>query len=199
MPITFQSLNRGVVVFGFFNIDVDMLLLDNCFVFADTFCRLVTELARDATTEDHEAQFDAYLIERTEDIGDLMGAIHGVNHQGFIGKVYQRFPFPRTREGFKQRPGGGKNRHAVEAIIASYAVKRRLPFLFASRTCQITIGAHQFDGKSFGQLVRYVWDGGMPGWKDDLRPVYVTAMMEAIERSKNPLFDGLRRNEPQSK
>lgn len=36
MPLAFQSLNRGRAAFGFFNIETDMLLLDNHFMFADT-------------------------------------------------------------------------------------------------------------------------------------------------------------------
>lgn len=124
-----------------------------------------------------------------------MGAIHGVHYQGFIGAVYQRFPFPKTPEQFKQKADGSKTRPIVERIIASYAMNRELPFLFASRTSQITIGDYQFDRRSFGQLVRYVWDGGMPGWKNGLRPGYVTAMIEEVSRSKNPSFSAISRNE----
>ena len=38
MPLAFESLNRGTIAFGFFNIDTDLLLLQQYFLFADDFC-----------------------------------------------------------------------------------------------------------------------------------------------------------------
>jgi hypothetical protein len=43
----------------------------------------------------------------------------------------------------------------------------------------------------FQQLVAYVWQGGMPGWKDDSRPDYVLAMGKAIRGTTSPVFQGL--------
>jgi len=43
----------------------------------------------------------------------------------------------------------------------------------------------------FQQLVAYVWQGGMPGWKDDMRPEYVAAMGKAIRGTTSPVFHGL--------
>lgn len=43
----------------------------------------------------------------------------------------------------------------------------------------------------FQQLVAYVWQGGMPGWKDDTRPEYVVAMWKAINGTTSPVFQGL--------
>ena len=54
-----------------------------------------------------------YVIEKFEDIGNLMGAIHGIDLRGFIGAVYQLFPFPQRPEGFKQKLDGKTNRAVV--------------------------------------------------------------------------------------
>jgi hypothetical protein len=43
----------------------------------------------------------------------------------------------------------------------------------------------------FQQLVAYVWQGGMPGWKNDTRPEYVAAMGKAIRGTTSPVFQGL--------
>ena len=188
MPLAFQSLNQGIVTFGFFNIDVDMLLLNRYFMFAGAFCGLVAMLARQDGTEDFQTGFVAFVIEKPEDIGDLMGAIHGVRHDGFIGAVYQRFPFPHRPEEFKQRREGSKNRGIIQTLIKPFAVEQKVPFVFASEVVQVRIGDYQFDRQSFGQLVKYVYNGGMPGWKDDKCPPYVEAMISAIRRSRNPLF-----------
>jgi hypothetical protein len=32
------------------------------------------------------------------DIGNLMGAIYGIDFRGFIGEVYKLFPFPKTEK-----------------------------------------------------------------------------------------------------
>jgi hypothetical protein len=48
---------------------------------------------------------------------------------------------------------------------------------------------YQMQGKN--RLVAYVWQGGMPGWKDDTRPEYVVAMGKAIKGTTSPVFQGL--------
>jgi hypothetical protein len=188
MPLEFQTLNQGSVAFGFFNVDTDLILLNNLFFFADRFCQVVQELARHNGIDDFRAEFDGYVIERPEDVGDLAGAIQGVRYQGFIGAIYKDFPFPKTRREFKQRPDGSKNRPTVERVIRSYAEKTDFTFLFTAETSRVAIGDYHFDRKAFGQLVRYVWDGGAPGWKNNNRPAYVTQMMREIAGSKNPFF-----------
>ncbi|MBW2039449.1 MAG: hypothetical protein JRI46_07635 [Deltaproteobacteria bacterium] len=183
MPLAFETLNRGTIAFGFFNIDVDMILLNHYFLFADTFCKLVSNFVQTQIADDYHTQFDAYVIEEADAIGDLMGAIHGVNYQGFIGDVYRRFPFPIKPEEFKQRPDGHKNQPIVEAMIQAYATKKVLPFLFESRSSRITIGDYQFSREGFGQLIGYIWNGGAPGWMNNEKPSYVTAMMKDVLQS----------------
>ena len=43
----------------------------------------------------------------------------------------------------------------------------------------------------FQELIKYVWAGGFPRWKDERRPDYVIAMKKKIEASENSLFEGL--------
>jgi hypothetical protein len=188
MPLAFQSLNQGTVTFGFFNIDTDMLLLNSYFMFADTFCGLVTMLARQDGTVEFRADLDAFVIEKPEQIGDLMGAIQGVRHEGFIGAVYRRFRFPQRPEEFKQRAEGERNREIVRNLIEGYAVKTELPLIFVCEELHVGLGEYRFDRSGFAKLVKYVCDGGMPGWKDDDRPPYVETMISAIRESRNPLF-----------
>jgi len=133
---------------------------------------------------------EPYVIERPEDVGDLAGAIHGARHEGFIGAVFQFFPLPETRTEFSQRADGTRNRAILERIISPYAVNKELPFLFEGRALRVGVGDIQFDRESFGELVRYIWDGGAPGWKNNLSPLYVSEMMKAIARSENPFFKG---------
>jgi hypothetical protein len=44
---------------------------------------------------------------------------------------------------------------------------------------------------AFQELIKYVWVGGFPRWKDEIRPDYVMAMKEKIDKSSNSLFEGL--------
>jgi hypothetical protein len=42
---------------------------------------------------------------------------------------------------------------------------------------------------AFQELVKYVWRGGYPRWKDELRPDYVLAMKDKIEGHRQGLFE----------
>lgn len=191
MPLGFPSVNRGVVAFGFFNIDTDLLLLEHYFLFADAFCRYVSDLTVSVHPEDHESSWEVYDIPDPGEIGDLMAAIHGVRFTGFIGDVYRRFPFPREPEGFKQKPEGFRNRHILEVIIEKYALKTSIPFRVSREKGTVLIGEYLFTGTAFQDLIRYVWVGGYPRWRDETRPDYVTAMKMRIDESRCRPFAGL--------
>ena len=45
MPLAFESLSHGTIAFGFFNIESDMLLMDQYFFFVDDFCSNVEKIA----------------------------------------------------------------------------------------------------------------------------------------------------------
>ncbi|MDD3846394.1 MAG: hypothetical protein PHC90_08535 [Syntrophorhabdaceae bacterium] len=193
MPLAFHSLSHGEVAFGFFNIDTDMMLLDVHFFFADDFSAAVSELASFREDGPATVSLDAYTLDRGR-IGNLMGAIHGIEFQGFIGDVYRRFPFPAEEEKFRQQPEGFENHGVIEEIIESYAGKRTISITCDDRRHAVDIGGYLFDKLGFHALVLYVWRGGYPRWRDNLRPACVMEMMNTIEQSRNPLFQGLKRS-----
>lgn len=92
MPLSFPSINHGNIAFGFFNIESDMLLLEHHFFFADQFCSWMGELATRETVSGVNGS--VFHIPDASDIGDLMGAIHGMHFTGFLGEIYRLFPFP---------------------------------------------------------------------------------------------------------
>jgi len=191
MPLEFDTLNHGKIAFGFFNIETDMILLEHHFFFAQEFCRHISESAQVPSNEAYESSFDSYLIENHRDIGNLMGAIHGVDFKGFIGEVYKLFPFPEEREKFKQNPEGFKTRIRVEKLIQEYGQKATIQLLIPATGNQIDIGDYLFNRNSFQGLIKYVWMGGFPRWKDGIGPDYVLEMKQAIEQSKRRVFNGL--------
>ena len=191
MPLEFDTLNHGKIAFGFFNIETDMILLEHHFFFAQEFCRHISESAQVPSNEAYESSFDSYLIENHRDIGNLMGAIHGVDFRGFIGEVYKLFPFPEEREKFKQNPEGFKTRIRVEKLIQKYGQKATIQLLIPATGNQIDIGDYLFNRNSFQGLIKYVWMGGFPRWKDGIGPDYVLEMKQAIEQSKRRVFNGL--------
>lgn len=190
MPLAFQSLNHGTIAFGFFNIETDLLLLDHYFLFADDFCEYISQLTVNTLQGDHECTWDICYIEANEDIGDLMGAMHGIRYQGFIGEVYTVFAFPEREEDFKQKYDGFLTRTKVEPIIRNYSEMRTISFKWDMKADRIRIGDYLFTREVFHELIHYVWRGGYPRWKDEKRPDYVTAMKEKIEQCKNRLFAG---------
>ena len=189
MPLAFESLSHGTVPFGFFNIDSDMLLLDRYFFFAGDFCDCVTALAGPAARG--AMLRPAYVFSRPGDIGDLMGAIHGIRHTGFIGEVYLRFPFPAEPVNFKQKADGWKTRDIMLGIISHYAVRRDIEIVVTPAASDIQIGDYRFSRAGFHELLKYVWRGGYPRWKNGVRPEYVRHMAEAASKGAGALFAGI--------
>ena len=191
MPLAFKSISHGTIAFGFFNIDSDMLLLERYFLFATEFCKYVSSMAESGEDGVSETLWQVYYIADPEDIGDLMGAIHAIRYTGFIGETYRRFPFPVNSEDFKQKPEGYRNREIVESMIEKYAEACPIPVITDENEQEISIGAYRFTRAEFHRLLNYVWRGGHPLWKDEVRPDYVMAMKQAAEQSGNSLFEDI--------
>lgn len=193
MPLAFASVSHGTVAFGFFNIASDMLLLERHFFFSTRFCDALCRLAR--LPEDDAAAVDlsAYVIDDPQKVGDLMGAIHGVRHTGFIGALYRRFPFPADPADFRQDPGGAGTQPVVEALVREYGrpatLSLRLRVEPGGR--QAAVGAYRFERGEFVRLVDYVWQGGYPRWKGGVRPAHVERMGAVLSESRPGLFRDL--------
>lgn len=186
MPLSFQSSSHGQVAFGFFNIETDMALLNQYFFFAPDFTAMVSDLAS------HESgpltgQVPAYILPEAER-GNLMGAIHGIDYRGFMGETYRLFPFPADERNFKQNPEGYRNREVVEELIRRHAPLSSMPVTADSQGAWARMGEYEFTRHAFHELVKYVWKGGYPRWKDGVRPAYVLAMKQAVEKSVHPVF-----------
>jgi len=191
MPLAFDSISHGSVAFGFFNIESDMLLLEHYFFFAAEFCKRISDIAERQERRPIETSCQVYTIEDVQNIGDLMGAIHGFHYQGFMGDVYRKFPFPRNPEDFKQKPEGAQTRSTMEHMISSYARRVVIPFAAGVTRGVVEVGEYKFSRAAFQALIKYVWRGGYPRWKNEIRPEYVLTMKHRIERNQNWLFTGL--------
>lgn len=191
MPLTFSSLSHGKVAFGFFNIESDMLLLENYFFFSTAFCHHLFRLARRPDTEPSAVFLPGYIIDNPEDTGDLMGAINGIRYTGFIGDVYRQFPFPDNPRNFKQNPKCANTQDAIKKLISRYTRLIDIPFTEIADGLEITIGDYRFSRPSFHQIIGYVWQGGYPRWKDGIRPSHVRSMKEILLQCQRGLFVGL--------
>jgi hypothetical protein len=120
-----------------------------------------------------------------------MGAIYGVAYQGFIGELYKLFPFPKRTEEFKQKAEGFMTRAVVEKLIQGYAQVAEIPLAVEPEMKTVTIGEYVFTGEWFQELIKYVWRGGYPRWKDEVQPEYVMEMKGAIEGIQRFPFQGL--------
>ncbi len=196
MPLSFDTTSHGRVAFGFFNIESDMLLLENFFFFADRFCEMIVQTTRTERAETFRADFDACEIIDARRVGHLMGAIQGVDHHGFIGGLYAQFPFPKSSDDFKQNPLGFLTRGVVKALISPFARKANLAFLADEDASCVQIGPFVFDRQSFQQLVQYVWLGGYPRWRARVAPPYVIRMKKAVQASRHTLFENLEFEDP---
>ncbi len=191
MPLAFDSINHGQVAFGFFNIETDMLLLENYFLFATQFCDYIRQIAASAYTGGIQTTWKVDCIQPASRVGDLMGAIHGVRHTGFMGEIYRLFPFPSEPEAFKQQPEGVENQKLIREIIRKYAQSVEIPFQTDARAEKVVAGVYQFTRETFHELIGYVWRGGYPRWRDEKRPDYAVSMRRSVVKSSHPLFKGL--------
>jgi hypothetical protein len=180
LPLAFESTTHGTVAFGFFNIETDMLLLENRFFFATDFASWAADLAR-VTADHHETTWDVWTVDRREDVGDLHGAIRGVRFTGFIGAVYRRFPFPAEPEGFRQQPEGDRVQEEVRGIAERWARREAVPVKADREADEISVGGIGFTSAGWRELVEYVRLGGYPRWRDGSPPLYVVEMLRALE------------------
>lgn len=192
MPLEFNSISHGRIAFGFFNIETDILLMEQSFFFAPQFCSMIGQIAKNSTHKPRTISLDAYIIDNLMDIGNLMGAINGIDLQGFIGQVYRKFPFPKNPEGFKQKPYGAKNRAIIEKLLEQWATPVIMPVKIEPEKRNIKIGEYLFGKKGFHDIISYVWHGGMPGWQDGIRPGYIMEIKNIIGESKSPIFNNFR-------
>ncbi len=194
MPLAFESLSHGSIAFGFFNIESDMLLLDHYFFFADDFCKHIEKMAECPSNQKLADICQVYHISDPQHIGDLNGAIHGTRYLGFIGEVYRRYHFPEKEEDFKQKADGHKTRSVLVEIILKYAETVEIKISVTADYGMIEIGSYSFTRTSFHELISYVWCGGYPRWKDEIRPDYVMFMKEALSKNPQGIFKGVQQN-----
>lgn len=193
MPLAFETTNQGTIAFGFFNIETDLLLLDNLFFFAPEFCNKLAEIAKQENNCDFQSSLDVYYMD-THQIGDLIAAMHGINYKGFIGHLYRIFPFPSQPEDFRQKTHGFQNREIVESLLQEYASNITVPINIDTKKQQVKIENKIFSKIMFQELIKYVWQGGYPKWSNEGPPDYVIDMTEEIislNKTSQSLFHGL--------
>ena len=195
MPLAFDSLSHGTIAFGFFNIESDMLLCDRYFFFADDFCANVADMVEAAGDLSYQASWNVQAIATAEEIGDLTGAIHGARFTGFIGELYHRFPFPQQPEEFKQNPEGAQTQSLVTEIISKYAMSKEIQVAVDNEKLETVIGPYCFNRTQFQRLLKYVWQGGYPRWKNEIRPAYVTEMKNKILSNCRGVFSDMEFND----
>jgi len=189
MPLAFNSLSHGEIAFGFFNVETDLLILDSYFMFASDFCSHVANLAEGRAGERLQMEWEVYTL-KEEEIGNLTGAVHGIDLRGFMGDVYRRFPFPGDIKAFQQNPEGAKTQAVVRRMIERYAVVAGIAIVVDGAGATIEIGDYLFGREAFHSLLRYLWGGCYPAWKAGERPGYLTGMKELIVASRHPFFEG---------
>lgn len=189
MPLAFNSRSHGTIPFGFFNIATDLVLMADHFVFASDLCDWIGEWA--GCPGEIDETRPVWVIEERSDIGDLHGAINGVDHSGLIGEFYRRHPFPALLTDFAQDPEGWRTHAEAERILTRVAGPARLtPIAISAAGGTVALGPYVFDTDGFAALVLYLWRGGMPRWRDDARPEYVDRMMGSVRTAVSPVFQG---------
>jgi hypothetical protein len=77
------------------------------------------------------------------------------------------------------------------SLAGQWAVSKTIPARVDRDHETVSIGEYLFTREVFHQLIQYVWAGGYPRWKDEIRPDYVMEMKFRLEESSNWLTQGL--------
>ncbi len=182
MPLAFPSRSHGTIVFGFYNIETDSLLLEDLSFFCTDFCGALAQIP---PTSGGRADLPGYRFASRRAIGDLMGAIRGERFEGYLGEVYRRWPFPKDPAAFRQRLEGHRTRPEVERLLARWARRVTIPITWAPAQDLATIGPYEFSTTQFRALLEYVARGGYPTWEGFLEtgacPPWVATLAKAWE------------------
>lgn len=189
MPLAFDSTSHGTIAFGFFNIESDMLLLERNFFFSTDFCACMARLCQSGRAE--RIILPGFVIDDPSAAGDLHGAIQGVRFTGFIGELYRSFPFPDAPGDFKQNPDSHRTQTLVRDLIGRYGRPCDIPIEPELEGAGCTIGGIRFSRPNFHELIAYVWLGGYPRWRNEVRPAHVKTMKTGIEACRMGLFQGI--------
>jgi hypothetical protein len=184
LPLAFDSLSHGTIAFGFFQIESDMLLLEDLFFFADRFCAAVVDLSRAPDGAAAEARIEAWRIADPASVGNLHGAIAGLDLSGFIGATYRAWPFPKRPENFKQNPDGFRTQAGVRGMIEPFGRPEEILLRRDAVSGAVSVAEYVLDAPGFLRLVDYVDRGGYPRWRDEVRPDYVRAMTDRLGPGK---------------
>jgi DNA-binding transcriptional ArsR family regulator len=76
----------------------------------------------------------------------------------------------------------------MESLVQSYTKKTTILFAIDQNANRVEIYEYLFDKLSFHELIRYIWMGGFPRWRDNVRPNYVLSMGKVIDQSTNSFF-----------
>jgi hypothetical protein len=84
----------------------------------------------------------------------------------------------------------------VSGIITKYARPQKVSVAISPGGSEIEIGVYRFNRVQFQELIKYVWRGGYPRWKDERKPGYVTVMRDIILQSCEGVFKGIDFKDP---
>jgi len=191
MPLGFHSMSHGVIAFGFFNIETDLLLMGQHVFWCRDFCELITDLAGTEPHKWFQAWLKTWYVASPADLGDLHGAIAGRSQHGLMGEIYRRWPFPQDTAGFKQKPAGAAPQSEVQGIIERFGQDQELKVNADLETAMLAVGEYEFSPEGTRALVDYVWRGGMPGWLGGERPDYLWEAAANWRQAISPFVAGL--------
>lgn len=166
MPLLFNSLNQGVVSFGFYNIETDGLLLGQHFFFCTDFCTAAKALFGKPLAETANTTLSGHVFHDPQRVGDLKGAIEGSHHSGFLGELYRMWPFPAAPKAFRQKLHCFENRLKTSYLLERMADSVEIQVAREAHFRRVTVGPYHFSHDGFARLLQYIVWGGYPTWED---------------------------------
>jgi hypothetical protein len=77
------------------------------------------------------------------------------------------------------------------SLLQKWAVRKSVSVRVDQERGTVSISEYLSTRRVFHQLIEYVWGGGYPRWKDEIRPDYVLRMKSSLEKAGGWLTRGL--------
>jgi len=183
MPHEFPTVGHKTIPFGFFNVKIDLLIMQKRFFFAHDLCDAILDLA--AGGEGSWTTLPCWRIDHPAMIGDLNGVLRGESHKGLYGAVYARWPLPPRRSDFRQDPDAHQTRDEVADLIEHIGMEEQLVVRWTGQV--VTFGTVAVALPDLHAMLRHLRDGPPP-WREGRLPEYLSELLQDLEQHASPLF-----------
>ncbi len=187
MTLLLETESHGTVESGFYSAFTQFLRLGEYTIATRHLCELVQHIAEHP--DRREGRIRTYDLDRFYERFDE-------NVQEFaqmVAEAQQSWLPELQRADMERRMENEQGQIFIEDEIDMYNEGRIVPVKISDNGSKITIGQYVISALHFSRMAVYVARGGFVGWLNGNTPEFAETTLEAIKRSRNPLYREIQR------